>query len=49
MAVNYSTIAEKIMRFIQGNGLSLKMYNSDNGKSVANQRKQDFSISKNQT
>ena len=36
MAVNYSTIAEKIMRFIQGNGLSLKMYNSDNGKSVAN-------------
>ena len=32
MAVNYSTIV-KIMRFIQGNGLS-KMYNSDNGKSV---------------
>ena len=36
MAVNYSTIAEKIMRYIQGNGLSLKMYDADNGKSVSN-------------
>ena len=42
MAVNYSTIAEKIMRFIQGNGLSLKMYNSDNGKSVANPEEARF-------
>ena len=36
MAVNYSTIAEKIMRYIQGNGLSLKMFDSENGKSVSN-------------
>ena len=35
MAVNYSTIAEKIMRYIQGNGLSLKMFDSENGKSVS--------------
>ena len=34
MAVNYSTIAEKIMRFIQGNGLSLKML--IHSESVAN-------------
>jgi hypothetical protein len=35
MAVNYGTISEKIMRFIQGNGLQVKMFDSSNGKSVA--------------
>ncbi len=42
MAVNYSTIAEKIMRIIQGNGIPLKMFNSDNGKSVANPEEARF-------
>ena len=36
MAVSYSTIAEKVMKMIQGNGLSLKMFDSQDGKSVAN-------------
>lgn len=34
MAVNYGSIAEKIMRFIQGNGLQVQMYDASNGKSV---------------
>ena len=42
MAVNYSTIAEKIMRIIQGNGIPLKMFSSDNGKSVANPEEARF-------
>ena len=35
MAVNFDTLAEKIMRFIQGNGLKLTMFDDENGKSVA--------------
>ena len=35
MAVNFDSIAEKVMRFIQGNGLQLKMFDHTNGKSVA--------------
>lgn len=35
MAVNLNTIAEKIMKFIRGNGLAVKMFDSESGKSVA--------------
>ena len=35
MAVNLDTIAEKIMKFIRGNGLEVKMFDSKSGKSVA--------------
>lgn len=35
MAVNLDNIAEKIMKFIRGNGLQVKMFDSDSGKSVA--------------
>ena len=35
MAVNLDTIAEKIMKFIRGNGLEVKMFDSQSGKSVA--------------
>lgn len=35
MAVNLDNIAEKIMKFIRGNGLDVKMFDSESGKSVA--------------
>lgn len=35
MAVNLDNIAEKIMKFIRGNGLEVKMFDSQSGKSVA--------------
>lgn len=35
MAVNLDNIAEKIMKFIRGNGLEVNMFDSDSGKSVA--------------
>lgn len=35
MAINLDTVAEKIMKFIRGNGLEVKMYDSETGKSVA--------------
>jgi len=42
MAVSYSTIAEKVMKMIQGYGLSLKMFDSQDGKSVANPEQARF-------
>ena len=35
MAINYNSIAEKTMRIIQGYGFQVKMFDSSNGKSVA--------------
>ena len=35
MAINYNSIAEKTMKIIQGYGFQVKMFDSSNGKSVA--------------
>lgn len=35
MAVNMNVIAEKIMKFIRGNGLQVQMFDDESGKSVA--------------
>ena len=35
MAINYNSIAEKTMKIIQGHGFQVKMFDSTNGKSVA--------------
>ena len=35
MAVNFENLAEKIMRVIQGNGLTPQMFSDKDGKSVA--------------
>ena len=35
MAINYNSIAEKTMKIIQGYGFQVKMFDSTNGKSVA--------------
>ena len=35
MAINFKNIAEKVMRILQGNGLSPKLFSNDDGKSVA--------------
>ena len=35
MAINYNSVAEKTMKIIQGYGFQLKMFDSSNGKSVA--------------
>jgi len=39
MAVNLDNIAERVMKFIRGNGLGVKMYDNDTGKSVADPSK----------
>ena len=36
MAVNYSSVAEKIFRVLNGAGLQLKMYDNQEGSEVAN-------------
>ena len=48
MAVSYSTIAEKVMKMIQGYGLSLKMFDCKTEKVLQIQDRLDFSISMNQ-
>ena len=35
MAINFNSLAEKVMKFLTGNGITIKMYDSENGKSVA--------------
>ena len=35
MSINYNSIAEKTMKIIQGHGFQVKMFDSTNGKSVA--------------
>ena len=35
MAVNLSNVATKVMKFMQGSGLTLKMFDDSNGKSVS--------------
>jgi hypothetical protein len=35
MAINFKNIAEKVMRILQGNGLSPKLFSNEDGKSVA--------------
>jgi hypothetical protein len=35
MAINFKNVAEKVMRILQGNGLSPKLFSNEDGKSVA--------------
>lgn len=49
MAVNMNVIAEKIMKFIRGNGLQVQMFDDKNGRVLRTQLLHVISMLKTQT